>query len=55
MSRHDALTLVETVVDKHGDDLVDLRRDLHAHPELSWQESRTTDLVSTTSTRSAGG
>src|SRR5262245_22239130 len=46
MSREAAFALVETVVDKHGDDLIDLRRDLHAHPELSWQERRTTDLVS---------
>jgi amidohydrolase len=45
MSREEALAIVETVVDKWEDDLVDLRRDLHAHPELSWQESRTTDLV----------
>ena len=46
MSTHAALALVETVVDKHADDLLDLRRDLHAHPELSWHETRTTDLVS---------
>lgn len=26
-------------------DLLAFRRDLHAHPELSWQESRTTELV----------
>jgi len=26
-------------------ELTDLRRDLHAHPELSWSEHRTTDLV----------
>jgi amidohydrolase len=45
MSTHAALALVETVVDKHADDLLDLRRDLHAHPELSWHETRTTDLV----------
>jgi len=45
MSREDALALVETTVDKHTDDLLDLRRDLHAHPELSWEETRTTDLV----------
>ena len=45
MSREAALAIVETVVDKLEDDLVDLRRDLHAHPELSWQERRTTDLV----------
>jgi amidohydrolase len=46
MSTHASLALVETVVDKHADDLLDLRRDLHAHPELSWHETRTTDLVS---------
>jgi amidohydrolase len=46
MSREDALALIDTVVDKHTDDLIDLRRDLHAHPELSWEETRTTDLVS---------
>ena len=34
-----------TVVDKYADELIDLRRDLHAHPELSWTESRTTELV----------
>ena len=45
MSTHAVLALVETVVDKHADDLLDLRRDLHAHPELSWYETRTTDLV----------
>jgi len=26
-------------------ELIDVRRDLHAHPELSWHEERTTDLV----------
>jgi amidohydrolase len=46
MSREEALAIVETVVDKLEDDLIDLRRDLHAHPELSWEERRTTDLVS---------
>lgn len=28
-----------------GDELIGLRRDLHAHPELSWRELRTTALV----------
>jgi amidohydrolase len=46
MSSEAAIALVDNVIDKNADDLVDLRRDLHAHPELSWQESRTTDLVS---------
>src|SRR3954467_3913428 len=45
MSTEDALAVVETGLDKREEDLVDLRRDLHAHPELSWQETRTTDLV----------
>jgi amidohydrolase len=46
MSRQEALSIIETVVDKREDDLVDVRRDLHAHPELSWEEHRTSDLVS---------
>lgn len=28
-----------------GPELIAVRRDLHAHPELSWQEHRTTDAV----------
>ena len=38
-------SLIETVVDDYGDELVAMRRDLHAHPELSWREVRTTALV----------
>jgi len=41
----DASRVVGTVVEKLADDLVDIRRDLHAHPELSWSEHRTTDIV----------
>ena len=37
--------VINNVVDKHADDLVELRRDLHRHPELSWEERRTTDRV----------
>lgn len=40
-----SLDVVSDVVHKHEDDLVELRRDLHRHPELSWQEQRTTDRV----------
>ncbi len=31
-------------------DLVEIRRDIHAHPELSWREERTTSLVAETLT-----
>ena len=41
----DATDLISDVVDKYDADLVDLRRDLHTHPELSWSETRTSDLV----------
>ncbi|WP_432476891.1 amidohydrolase [Nocardioides sp. GXQ0305] len=37
--------IIDDVVDKHSDDLLELRRDLHAHPELSWNEHRTTEQV----------
>lgn len=37
--------IIESAVDAVGDDLIALRRDLHAHPELSWRELRTTTLV----------
>jgi amidohydrolase len=32
-------------VDEMSTELVEFRRDLHAHPELSWHEERTTGLV----------
>ena len=44
-SQTDAASLVDAVVEKYADELIDLRRDLHAHPELSWTESRTTDKI----------
>ena len=37
--------LITDVVAKHAAELVELRRDLHAHPELSWAETRTTALL----------
>jgi amidohydrolase len=43
--RSDASEVIESVVDKYAEDLIDLRRDLHAHPEQSWHERRTTDVV----------
>ena len=30
---------------QHDDELVELRRDLHRHPELSWEERRTSAMV----------
>lgn len=42
------MNLQETIaraVETATPDLIELRRDLHAFPELSWQEERTTDLV----------
>lgn len=45
ISASDASRVVESVVEKHAEELVDFRRDLHAHPELSWTEERTTARV----------
>jgi amidohydrolase len=36
---------VEEFLADHGSELVDLRRDLHSHPELGWQEHRTTQRI----------
>ncbi|MDP3894840.1 amidohydrolase [Nocardioides sp.] len=41
----DSSRLIDAVVEKYADELLALRRDLHAHPELSWAETRTTALV----------
>lgn len=40
-------------IDRHLPALIELRRDVHAHPELSWHEERTTALVA--ERLSAGG
>ncbi len=40
-----ANTALASAVDRLERELTDLRRDLHAHPELAWTESRTTELV----------
>jgi amidohydrolase len=37
--------LISDTVEKYDAELVDLRRDLHANPELSWSETRTSDVV----------
>ncbi|MCW2757348.1 MAG: amidohydrolase [Nocardioidaceae bacterium] len=37
--------LTDAALDRLDAELVDVRRDLHAHPERSWHEERTTTLV----------
>jgi amidohydrolase len=39
------LTDVPSRVDKVREEVVEVRRDLHAHPELGWHEVRTTELL----------
>src|SRR4051795_2989266 len=39
------LTDVPSRVDKVREEVVAVRRDLHAHPELGWHEVRTTELL----------
>jgi amidohydrolase len=39
------LASLTPMVKSYADELVALRRDIHAHPELSWHEQRTTGLV----------
>jgi amidohydrolase len=40
-------TLIAETIEKLDDELIEFRRDLHAHPELSWSEVRTTERVAT--------
>src|SRR3972149_4922042 len=40
-----SLPAVRPSVRKLSRDLVALRRDLHRHPELSWQEKRTQEVI----------
>lgn len=41
----EATRLVAAAVETHAGELIRMRRDLHAHPELSWNEARTTELL----------
>ena len=45
MTPSSAVSLVAAAVDALSDELVAVRRDLHAHPELAWEEERTTALI----------
>jgi amidohydrolase len=45
LTRTPANAALAAAVDRLEPDLRELRRDLHAHPELAWTESRTTELV----------
>ena len=47
----DVAAVIDATVDEHGAELIALRRDLHAHPELSWREIRTTALAESWLTR----
>ena len=40
-----AHALIDAEVEAHRTELLELRRDLHANPELSWHEQRTTNVV----------
>lgn len=40
-----ASAVIGEVVTKYADQLIELRRDLHAYPELSWAETRTAEVV----------
>ena len=36
---------VEKIIDKYIDEIIDFRRDIHSHPELSGNEKRTSEKV----------
>ncbi len=42
---------IEAIAAKHFETVVKLRRHIHAHPELSWQEAETAKLVAQTLTK----
>jgi len=46
MTENPLLSAIGDSVDALAPELVELRRDLHAHPELSREETRTTMVVS---------
>ena len=47
MQKNISLRQLQFIVDEIFDDLITFREDLHQHPELSWQEHRTTEKIGT--------
>ena len=45
MPEHDLEGELDAFLAGHEDELIDFRRDLHAHPEIGYHEHRTTRLV----------
>lgn len=43
----DPIALALATIDDLAGELTELRRDLHAHPEVAWTEARSTDIVAT--------
>ena len=48
---NDPTTAIRTATERIEPDLIEIRRDIHAHPELGFEEVRTADLVSRELTR----
>src|ERR1700732_4627949 len=48
---NDPTTAIRTATDRIEHDLIEIRRDIHAHPELGFEEVRTAGLVSRELTR----
>lgn len=44
-SSSDLISRFLAVAERQAEELIEVRRDLHRHPELSWQEHRTTKLL----------
>src|SRR5258708_20248276 len=45
MAEHDLVGELDAFLHGHGPELIDFRRDLHAHPEVGYSEHRTTRRI----------